>query len=153
MFGYAYNLEYVCSLTVNLRWEAIGRLPTGIRTNACVMGGQMDGPNLHGKIRPGGADFLILRHDGVAVLDIRAVWETQDGALIDVVGSGLGYSREDAYERASRGDLPSTVPLRVAMYLSTAHPDYVWVNRLQFLSIQEADITQGEVRGDLYAVR
>jgi hypothetical protein len=35
----------------------------------------------------------------------------------------------------------------------TAHPDYLWLNRLQLLSIGEADLTTFEVRYDVYAVR
>jgi hypothetical protein len=153
IFGYGYSLEYICSFTVTLRRELIGPLAEGIRVNYHITGGEVDGPKLRGKFRPGGADFVTMRRDGVAVLDIRATIETHDGAVIYVVASGLTYTSEDAYERAIKGDLPPTIPLRAVVRLSTAHPDYLWVNRLQFVEIGELVRARDEVRIDLYALK
>ena len=47
------------------------------------MGGEIDGPRLRGRIRPVGSDRLVVRHDGVGVLDLRATFETDNGAVID----------------------------------------------------------------------
>jgi hypothetical protein len=152
-FGYGYSLEYVCSFTVTLRPEVIGPLAEGLRVNFHITGGELDGPKLRGKFRPGGADFVIMRRDGVAVLDIRGTIETHDGAVIYEVGSGLAYTSEDAYEKALKRDLPPTTPLREAVRLSTAHPGYLWVNRLQFVGIGEMVRPQYEVRIDLYALK
>ena len=102
----------------------IGHLAEGIRINSHIAGGEVDGPKLRGKIRPGGADFVTLRRDGIAVLDIRGTIETHDGALIYEVGSGLAYGPRDGYERAIKGDLPPTTAVRVAVRLSTGNPDY-----------------------------
>jgi hypothetical protein len=153
MFGLGYSLEYICSFTVTLRRELIGPLAEGIRVNYHITGGEVDGPKLRGKFRPGGADFLTMRRDGVAVLDIRATIETHDGAVIYAAASGLTYTSEDAYERAIKGDLPPTIPLRAVLRLSTAHPDYLWVNRLQFVEIGEQVRARGEVHVDLYALK
>lgn len=57
------------SYTVTLRREVIGPVAEGIRIISHFTGGQVDGPQLRGKFRPGGADFVILRRDGIAVLD------------------------------------------------------------------------------------
>jgi hypothetical protein len=153
IFGYGYSLEYICSFTITLRPEVIGPLPEGLRVNYHITGGEVDGPKLRGKFRPGGADFVIMRRDGIAVLDIRGTIETHDGAIIYEVGSGLAYTSEDAYERAIKGDLPPTTPLRAAVRLSTAHPGYLWVNRLQFVEIGEMVRARYEVRVDLYALK
>jgi hypothetical protein len=136
-FGLAYSLEYICSFTITLRPEVIGPLAEGFRVNYHITGGEVNGPKLRGKFRPGGADFVIMHRDGVAVLDIRATIETHDGAVIYEVGSGLAYTSEDAYERTIKRDLPPTTPLRAAVRFSTAHPGYLWVNRLQFIEIGE----------------
>jgi hypothetical protein len=155
MFGYRYGLEYICSYTLTLRPEVIGPLPEGIRINFHITGGEVNGPKLHGRFRPVGADFMIQRSDGVAVLDIRATIETHDGALIYEVGSGLSYSPEGGHEGAMKEGLPVTTPVRVAIRLSTAHPEYLWVNRLQFIAIAESnrDRDEVEVRADLYALK
>ncbi len=155
MFGFDYGMEYVCSVSVRLQRELIGPLAEGIRANAHIIGGEVDGPKLRGKIRPVGADFTLLRRDGLMVLDFRATFETHDGALIYETGAGLGYGDEDLYERALKRDLPPTIPLREVIRLSTAHPDYLWVNRLQFVGIGEAVVLAGgdEVHADLYALK
>ena len=153
LFGLGYSLEYICSFTATLRREMIGPLAEGIRVNYHITGGEVDGPKLRGKFRPGGADFATMRRDGVGLLDIRATIETHDGAVIYVVGSGLSYTSEDAYERAMKRDLPPTTPLRAALYLATVHPDYLWVNRLQFIEIGEQVRARDEIHVDLYALK
>jgi hypothetical protein len=152
-FGLGYSLEYICSFTATLRREMIGPLAEGIRVNYHITGGEVDGPKLRGKLRPGGADFANMRRDGVGLLDIRATIETHDGAVIYVVGSGRAYTGEDAYERALKGDLPPIIPTRAALYLATVHPDYLWVNRLQFIEIGEQVRARNEIHVDLYALK
>ena len=101
-----------------------------------------------------GGDWLVVRTDGVAILDVRATIETRDeGALIHVSYTGVGELGEDGYERFLRGDLPASVPLRVGPRFLTAHPDYRWLNRLQCLGIGEVDLERSEVSYDVYAVR
>lgn len=153
IFGLGYSLEYICSFTATLRPEVIGPLAEGLRVNYHFTGGEVDGPKLRGKFRPGGADFVTMRRDGVGVLDIRGTIETHDGAVIYVIGSGLTYTSEDAYERAMKKDLPASVPLRAALHLATVHPGYLWVNRLQFVEIGEMVRARGEVHVDLYALK
>jgi hypothetical protein len=153
IFGFGYGLEYISSFTVTLRRELIGPLAEGIRVNYHITGGEVDGPKLRGKFRPGGADFVIMRRDGVGVLDIRATIETQDGAVIYEVASGLTYTSEDTYERAIKGDLPPTIPIRAVVRLSTAHPNYLWVNRLQFVEIGELVRARDELHVDVYALK
>jgi hypothetical protein len=154
MFGFEYSLEHVCSYTVLLHPpEVIGPVGEGIRANFQFAGGEVDGPKLQGRFRPGGVDFATMRRDGIGILDIRGIIETHDGARIYLVGSGLAYGGENDYERAIKRDLAPTVPLRVAICLQTAHPGYAWVNRFQFVSIGELVRTRNEVRADLYALK
>ena len=57
-------------------------VPEGIRANFYLDGGTIEGPRLQGKVLAVGADYLLLRSDGVGVLDVRATFEAADGALI-----------------------------------------------------------------------
>lgn len=52
-----------------------------------IVGGRVEGPEINGSIRPG-ADWILVRGDGVGELDIRARIETDDGAQIYVSMSG-----------------------------------------------------------------
>jgi hypothetical protein len=140
MFGFEPRLEYVFSLNVMLKPpEVIGPLPEGIRANLYIAGGEIDGPQLHGKIRPVGADWLTLRSDGVGILDIRATIETDDGALIYTAYTGVVDAGEDGYERFLRQDLPPVLQLRTAPRYSTTHPNYRWLNRLQCVGFGEVN--------------
>ena len=62
--------------------------------------------------------------------------ETHDGARIALNSMGLADFGEDAYERFLKGERLSIVPrLRTAPRMLTAHPSYLWVNRIQCLGI------------------
>lgn len=152
---YDYRLEHITSYSATLESppEVIGPLPEGIRVNFYVTGGSADGPRLQGKLRAVGGDWLTIRRDGVGILDVRATIETPDEALIYVAYSGVAELGEDGYDRFLAGDPPKRFPLRTAPRLYSAHPDYQWVNRLQFISIGEADIERSEVFYDVYALR
>ena len=50
----------------------LSAVPDDIRINFYVTGGEVWGPKCKGKLKPVGGDWLILRRDGCAVLDVRA---------------------------------------------------------------------------------
>jgi hypothetical protein len=151
---YEYRLEHVLSYTAQLQAppEVIGPTPEGLRVNFYVTGGEVTGPRVSGKLRPVGGDWLTVRPDGVVILDVRATIETTDGALIDVAYTGVGDLGEDGYGRFLRGDLPETVPLRVASRFLTAHPDYAWLNRVQCINIGDVNLGTFLVGYDVYAL-
>ncbi|MEM8563866.1 MAG: DUF3237 family protein, partial [Pseudomonadota bacterium] len=70
---YPYELEHIFSYraSLNPEFEVIGPTPEGLRVNIYVTGGEVTGPKLQGSIRPVGADWLTIRPDGVAVLNVR----------------------------------------------------------------------------------
>ena len=149
-----YEMEHIFSYNVTLDPpEVIGPVPEGIRANVYVTGGEVTGPKVHGKIKPVGGDWLTVRTDGVAVLDVRATFETREEALIYVSYTGVGDLGEDGYERFLRGESDSIVPLRVVPRFLTAHPDYLWLNRLQCLGIGQVNLESLEVAYDVYALR
>ena len=125
----------------------------GLRVNFHITGGEITGTKLRGIVRPVGADWFTMRSDGVGILDVRATIETHDGALIYTTYTGIGDAGPDGYRKFMAGELPPRLPLRVVPRMSTAHPDYQWVNRVQFLNIGEADLEKHVVRYDIYAVR
>src|SRR5262245_48504629 len=72
-----YKLEHVFSYTGLLANppEVIGPVPEGIRVNFYAAGGKITGPNVRGKLRPAGGDWVIVRKDGVAYLNVRTTFE------------------------------------------------------------------------------
>jgi hypothetical protein len=149
-----YQLEPLFSYTAILDTEIIGPVAEGLRINVYVTRGEISGPRLRGKLRPVGGDWLTVRTDGVGILDVRATFETEDGALIYTSYSGVADFGEDGYQKLLAGDpAPSGLALRVVPRYQTSHPAYLWLNRLQCLGIGQAFLDRGEVRYDVYAVR
>ena len=128
-------------------------MPEGLRVNFYLAGGEFSGSDLQGKLRPVGGDWMTVRRDGVAMVDVRATLETDDGALIFMTYPGIIDLGEDGFAKFQRGELPPVVQIRIAPKLSTAHPRYLWMNRLQYLGIGEYRPALREARYDIYAMR
>ena len=126
--------------------------PDGIRVNFYSAGGEMTGSRIRGKLRPIGDDWMMVRKDGVALLDVRTTLETHDGAWILATYHGLIDLGEEAHDRILRDELPSLVQLRIAPRFFTSHPEYLWLNRLHCIGIGEYRATANEVNYDVYAM-
>ena len=149
-----YELEHICSYTADLATppEVIGPVAEGIRANFYVTAGEVTGPRIQGKFRPVGGDWLTVRRDGVAALDVRATIETTDGALILVTYQGVIDAGETGYDDFANGTISPVMPIRVTPRFTTSHQDYLWLNRLQCLGIGQTDLENSRVMYDVYAV-
>jgi hypothetical protein len=149
----SYRSEYLFSYEVSVAPpEVIGPCPGDIRLNFGLTGGEVHGPKLQGKVRPGGGDFASLRSDGVIMVDVRGLLESHDGALIDIAYQGVLDLGPEGYANFLKGVMPAELKIRAAPRLRTAHPAYQWLNRLQCYSIGEADLAQQKARYDVYAL-
>lgn len=149
-----YRLEHVFTYSATLRPpEVIGPGPEGIRANFYVVDGTLEGPKVKAQFLPVGGDWLLIRPDGVCILDVRATFQTDDGALIYTTYNGVSDLGDDGYQKFMRQELPPRIPLRIAPRYITADPKYAWLNRFQGLGIGEADMTTLTARYDVYAVR
>jgi hypothetical protein len=148
------QLEHICSYWATLTPpEVIGPLAEGVRINVYVTAGELTGPKLRGRFRQAGGDWLTLRQDGVAVLDVRATIELEDGGLIYTTYGGIAELGNDGYQRFLEGNPPAVVQLRIAPRYYTAHADYLWLNRLQCVGVGEVDMQQMRASYDIYALR
>ncbi len=148
-----YRLEHIFTFAATLKQpEVIGPLPEGIRANFYCTGGELRGPKVKGRVLPVGGDWLTVRTDGVVLLDVRATFETDDGAMIYTHYTGVADLGEDGHGKFVRQDLPPFVALRTAPRFHTAHPQYLWLNRIQALGIGQADMARLEATYDVYAV-
>jgi hypothetical protein len=150
-----YSLEHIMSYTGKLAPpEIIGPVPGGIRVNFYVTGSEITGPKVFGKVRPVGADWLTVRRDGIAALDVRATAETNDGALLYVTYLGIIDLGENGYDDFLKGvPLPSGVAIRTSPRIQTSDPRYLWLNRLHCIGVGQAFAERLEVVYDVYAVR
>jgi hypothetical protein len=151
---YDYKMEHIFSYKATLKSppELIGPTPEGIRLNFYVTGGDIDGPRLRGRLLPVGADWLTIREDGIAILDVRATIETHDGALIYLQYSGVAELGADGYQRFLDGNPTMQFPIRAVPRFITSHPDYLWLNRLQCVNIGEGNLAESYAAYDVYAL-
>jgi hypothetical protein len=115
--------------------QAIGATPAGNRRIGLVAGGTFQGERLRGKVLPGGADWIVVRPDGVTTLDVRLVLETDDGAAIGMTYRGLRHGPAAVIDRLNRGEIvdPSTYYFRIAVAFETATAKYAWLNGAAFV--------------------
>ena len=112
--------------------QPIGEIPAGNRRIGLVAGGTFEGPKLRGTVLPGGADWIIVRPDGVTTLDVRIVLQTDDGAAIGLTYRGLRHGPVAVMERVDQGQPvdPSEYYFRIAITFETAAPKYAWLNKV-----------------------
>jgi hypothetical protein len=149
-----YSLEHLFSYTATLNNppEVIGPISEGLRVNFYVTGGKVEGSKVNGKVLPVGGDWLTIRTDGVGILDVRATFETHDGALIYTAYTGVADLGEEGYQKFLQQDLPPVVQLRIAPRYYCAHPEYKWLTRNQCVGIGQVDMGRLEVSYDIYAI-
>jgi hypothetical protein len=150
-----YRLEHIMSYYITAKFpEIIGHLPEGLRINFYITGGEVSGPKVFGKVRPVGGDWMLVRRDGIGILDIRTTIETRDGALIYATLGGTFDFGEDGFERLSQGNQPASgAPFRASPRFESAHPNYLWLNRLHCLGIGASYTQRLRIEYEIYAVR
>lgn len=120
---YEFEAEFLCDIEADLSVpELIGSVPEGVRTTFYLEGGTFEGPNVRGKVRPVGADWFVMRSDGVGQLDVRATLETDDGELIFVYYTGL-VDMQGAVSQGVKEPRIYTNPI-----FRTASEKYSWLN-------------------------
>jgi Protein of unknown function (DUF3237) len=130
----------------------IGSGPAGERRIVPILGGRVAGPRLEGEILPGGADYQLIRPDGVAEIEARYTLRLTDGALVYVVNRGLRHAGPEDMARLLRGEPvpPERVYFRTAPAFETASPAHAWLQRSLFLGVGER--RPAAVRVRIYAV-
>ena len=110
----------------------LGDTPLGRRRIIHITGGRFSGARLSGRVLAGGADWQVIRADGVADLDARYTLETHDGALIYVRNRGYRHGPAEVLKRISLGEdvNPSLYYMRTTPSFETGDPRYAWLNRM-----------------------
>jgi len=130
------GLLHVADLVVRIAEPIeIGLIAGNLRRVIPIAGGEVLGPRINGKVLPGGADFQIMRADGVTDLHARYVIETEERQLIYVENSGVRYGPPDLMEKLRRGEAvdPALIYFRTTPRFETAAPGYEWLMRNLFL--------------------
>ena len=111
--------------------QELGEGPHGRRRVIPITGGRVSGERLRGRVLPGGADWQLVRADGVAELDARYTLETHDGALVYVSNRGLRHGPPEVLARLAAGEAvdPALYYMRTTPWFETGDARYAWLNR------------------------
>lgn len=132
------NSAFLMQLRVELDSPLIlSDLPLGTRRILYVKGGSFSGSALEGEVLPGGGDWVLQRHDGVAELDIRFVLRTTDAQLIYMRSSGIFDVSPQVRERIQNGELvaSSDYYFRTSLMFETGAEKYKRLNRIIGLGV------------------
>ena len=91
----------------------------GPRRIVPVTGGTFEGPKLKGTALGGGADWILVRPDGVSELSVRVTLKTDDDQLINLTYRGLLFTPKG-------GELY----LRTTPVFETGSAKYDWLNKI-----------------------
>lgn len=127
------KIQALCRAEITLaRPLELGDTPLGRRRIVPITGGRFSGERLAGRVLPGGADWQLIRADGVADLDARYTLETPDGALIYVSNTGYRHGPAEVLEKLAAGEdvEPSLYYMRTTPRFETGDARYAWLNRI-----------------------
>ena len=130
----------------------LGRTPYGERRIINILGGRVEGARLNGRILPGGADWQIIRTDGVADLRARYTIESDSGACILVSSDGLRHGPPAIIAQLARGEAvdPALYYFRTVMRFETGNAELSWLNRI--IALGRGMREPRAVRLDVYEV-
>ncbi len=130
----------------------VGDTPRGQRAIYPVTGGSFEGPDLKGKVLDG-ADWLIVRPDGVYDLDVRLTLETDEGDIIYMNYVGYIAASPKIMEDLLAGeDVPADqYYIRTTPRFETSAEQYAWMNSSIFVGVGR--MSEGSVSYRIYAIR
>jgi cytochrome P450 len=150
---WASNTIFLGSLKVVLRKELVGPMSDGLRVNWHITEGNFVGPGLDAVVLPGAADWMHIRPDGIAIVNVRACFETRERVRVYGAYGGVADFGPDGYARALRDEYDRQIPAVVTPRYETADPRLEWLNRVQCIGVGRVDMTALRAEFDIYGVR
>ncbi|TSA14292.1 MAG: DUF3237 domain-containing protein [Betaproteobacteria bacterium] len=117
----------------------LGQTPGGRRRIVKILGGAFSGARMSGRVLPGGADWQIVRSDGILEVEARYTLETDDGALISITNRGLRHGPAEVMRRLGAGEAvdPAEYYFRTTPVFETGAPGYAWLNGIIAVAVGE----------------
>ena len=122
--------RYVFTITARIA-EVIsaGDIGTGVCRIIPIIGGEVKGEGINGKVLPFGADFQIIRPSELIDLEAKYAFETDDGAVVYVENKGIRFGPVDLLEKLKRGEPvdPKLIYFRTVPKFETGAENYRWL--------------------------
>jgi hypothetical protein len=134
------QLQFVLELNVSIgALLDLGTGSSGSRRTVAITGGTFAGPELSGRVLPGGADWQRVEEDGLTIIDARYVIETEDGVRIEVRNQGIRRGPGDLMARINAGEAvsPDAYYFRTTPRFYPPSGRYDWLRRAVFVGVGE----------------
>jgi hypothetical protein len=128
--------DWLCDVELVPSVDSPGTIdsPWGATSIGYIASGEFRGPVLNGRVLPGGGDWPSLSVDGENSyqVNVRAVWETEDGARIYVQYYGfIDVPKSVAGDQQILARLdPTEYYFRTAPTFRTSDERYLWLNKI-----------------------
>jgi hypothetical protein len=115
-----FEIEAICSPP-----QDMGVIDGGKARMIPIIGGTVSGPKLQGEVIPGGADWSIMRGNGVATVDARYALQASDGTIIQIFNGVTDHM-------APREDRGGVMALTSPRFIAPEGP-HEWLNHGVFV--------------------
>jgi len=138
----ALRARYVFTITAHVGGvTSAGDTGTGVRRIIPIVGGEVRGKDVNGKVCPLGADFQIIRPNQLIELEAKYAIETDDGAVIYVENKGIRFGPVDLLKKLNRGEAvdPKLIYFRTVPKFETGAEKYRWLMQSLFVGSAARD--------------
>jgi hypothetical protein len=132
----ALHTRFVFTITAHIgSATSAGDIGTGVRRIIPITGGEVKGKDVNGKVCPFGADFQIIRPNGLIELEAKYAIETDDGAVVYVENKGIRFGPVELLQRLNRGEAvdPASIYFRTVPKFETGAERYRWLMESLFI--------------------
>jgi hypothetical protein len=129
--------KYVLTITARIgEVTTAGDIGHGVRRIIPIIGGEVCGEKVNGKVLAFGADFQIIRPNELIELEAKYAFETDDGATVYVENKGIRFGPVDLLQKLKRGGPvdPKLIYFRTVPKFETGHADYRWLMENLFVA-------------------
>src|SRR5512140_3625445 len=132
----ALETKYVFTITAHIGGvTSAGEIGHGVRRIIPIVGGEVRGEAVNGKVCAFGADFQIIRPSELIELEARYAFETDDGAVVYVENRGIRFGPVELLQRLKRGEAvdPKLIYFRTVPKFETGAEKYRWLTEHLFV--------------------
>jgi hypothetical protein len=114
----------------------VGDIGHGVRRIIPIVGGEVKGEKVNGKVLPFGADFQIVRPNELIDLEAKYAFGTDDGAVVYVENRGIRFGPVELLQKLKRGEPvdPKLIYFRTVPKFETGHENYRWLMEHIFIA-------------------
>ncbi|MBR0691906.1 DUF3237 domain-containing protein [Bradyrhizobium lablabi] len=113
-----------------------GETGSGVRRIIPIIGGEVKGERINGKVLSFGADFQIVRPNELIDLEAKYAFETDDGAVVYVENRGIRFGPVELLQKLKRGEPvdPQLIYFRTVPRFETGSEKYRWLMEHIFIA-------------------